>query len=121
VVGDTTYSAVFHGESVRSTILLFLRRKGHCPTSGVVKSGILNVQGKPAVVAHALGGRVRWVSEFKTSLVYQVSSRTARAIQRNPVSKNQKKKKKKKPTKQTKNHKRAGDSSQLDLIHSSTG
>jgi hypothetical protein len=30
------------------------------------------------------------------SLVYRVSSRTARAIQRNPVSKNQKKKKKKK-------------------------
>jgi hypothetical protein len=29
-------------------------------------------------------------SEFKASLVYRVSSRTARAIQRNPVSKNQK-------------------------------
>jgi hypothetical protein len=42
-----------------------------------------------------LGGRGRWISEFKTSLVYKVSSRTARAIQRNPVSKNQKKKKKK--------------------------
>jgi hypothetical protein len=34
------------------------------------------------------------ISEFKVSLVYKVSSRTARAIQRNPVSKNQ-------PTKQT--------------------
>jgi hypothetical protein len=34
-----------------------------------------------------------WISEFKASLVYRVSSRTARAIQRNPVSKNQKKKK----------------------------
>jgi hypothetical protein len=43
-----------------------------------------------------LGGRGRWISEFKASLVYKVSSRTARAIQRNPVSKNQKKKKKKK-------------------------
>jgi hypothetical protein len=32
--------------------------------------------------------------EFEASLVYKVSSRTARAIQRNPVSKNQKKKKK---------------------------
>jgi hypothetical protein len=32
----------------------------------------------------------------EVSLVYKVSSRTARAIQRNPVSKNQKKKKKKK-------------------------
>jgi hypothetical protein len=36
-----------------------------------------------------LGGRGRWISEFKTSLVYRVSSRTARATQRNPVSKNQ--------------------------------
>jgi hypothetical protein len=29
-----------------------------------------------------------WISEFKASLVYKVSSRTARAIQRNPVLKN---------------------------------
>jgi hypothetical protein len=29
-------------------------------------------------------------SEFKANLVYRVSSRTARAAQRNPVSKNQK-------------------------------
>jgi hypothetical protein len=34
-----------------------------------------------------LGGRGRWISEFKASLVYKVSSRTARATQRNPVSK----------------------------------
>ena len=31
--------------------------------------------------------------EFKASLVYRVSSRTARAIQRNPVSKKNQKKK----------------------------
>jgi hypothetical protein len=31
------------------------------------------------------GGRDRWISEFKASLVYRVSSRTARATQRNPV------------------------------------
>jgi hypothetical protein len=43
-----------------------------------------------------LGGRGRWISEFEASLVYRVSSRKARDIQRNPVSKNQKKKKKKK-------------------------
>jgi hypothetical protein len=43
-----------------------------------------------------LGGRGRRISEFEASLVYKVSSRTARATQRNPVSKNQKKKKKKK-------------------------
>jgi hypothetical protein len=40
-----------------------------------------------------LGGRGRQISEFEASLVYKVSSRTARAIQRNPVLKNQKKKK----------------------------
>jgi hypothetical protein len=42
-----------------------------------------------------LGGRGRQISEFKVSLVYKVSSRTARATQRNTVSKNQKKKKNK--------------------------
>jgi hypothetical protein len=44
-----------------------------------------------------LGGRGRWVSEFEASLFYKVSSRTAKAIQRNPVSQN-----KTKQTKQTK-------------------
>jgi hypothetical protein len=38
----------------------------------------------------ALGGRGRWISEFEASLVYRVSSWTARATQRNPVSKKQK-------------------------------
>jgi hypothetical protein len=33
-----------------------------------------------------LGGRGRWISEFEASLVYKVSSRTARATLRNPVS-----------------------------------
>jgi hypothetical protein len=32
-----------------------------------------------------LGGRGRWISEFKASLVYRVSSRTSKAIHRNPV------------------------------------
>jgi hypothetical protein len=41
-----------------------------------------------------LGGRGRQISEFEASLVYKVSSRTART-QRNPVLKKQKKKKKK--------------------------
>jgi hypothetical protein len=45
------------------------------------------------VVAHAFnpkhsGGRGKWISEFEASLVYRVSSRTARATQRNPVLKN---------------------------------
>jgi hypothetical protein len=42
-----------------------------------------------------LGGRGRWISEFKANLVYRVISRTARAIQRNPVLKKPLKKKKK--------------------------
>jgi hypothetical protein len=42
-----------------------------------------------------LGGRGRRISEFEASLVYRVSSRTARATQRNPVSKNPKKTKNK--------------------------
>jgi hypothetical protein len=44
-----------------------------------------------------LGGRGRWISEFEASLVYRVSSRTARTTQRNPVLKN-KNKTNKKPT-----------------------
>jgi hypothetical protein len=43
-----------------------------------------------------LGGRGRLISEFKASLVYRMSSRTARAIQRNTVSKKKKKEKKRK-------------------------
>jgi hypothetical protein len=35
-----------------------------------------------------LGGRGRWISEFEASLVYRVSSRIARDIQRNPLLKN---------------------------------
>jgi hypothetical protein len=42
-----------------------------------------------------LGGRGRRISEFEASLVYKMSSRTARAIQRNPVSKKQNKNKQK--------------------------
>ena len=34
-----------------------------------------------------------WISEFKASLVYNVSSRTARTIQRNPVSNKKKERK----------------------------
>jgi hypothetical protein len=42
-----------------------------------------------------LGGRGRQNTEFEASLVYKVSSRTARATQRNPVSKNKTKQKQK--------------------------
>jgi hypothetical protein len=47
------------------------------------------------VVAHTFGPSTQEAEagrflEFETSLVYKVSSRTARAIKRNPVSKEQK-------------------------------
>jgi hypothetical protein len=46
-----------------------------------------------------LGGRGKRISEFEASLVYRVSSRTARATQRNPVSKNKTKQNKTKQNK----------------------
>jgi hypothetical protein len=49
-----------------------------------------------------LGDRGRGISGFEASLVYRVSSRTARAIQRNPVLKKKPKKQKSKKTKQKK-------------------
>jgi hypothetical protein len=49
-----------------------------------------------------LGGRGRQISEFEASLVYKVSSRTARATQRNPVSKKKEKKRKEKKRKEKK-------------------
>jgi hypothetical protein len=67
-----------------------------------------------------LGGRGRWISKFEASLVYKVSSRTARAIQRNPVSKNQKNKTKQNKTKnqkpKTKKTKTLLGSSKVHLI-----
>jgi hypothetical protein len=38
-----------------------------------------------------LGGRGKRISEFEASLVYRVSSRTAKTIQRNSVSKKKRK------------------------------
>jgi hypothetical protein len=57
------------------------------------------------VVAHVqlLGGRSRQISEFEANLVYRGSSRTARTIQRNPVSKKTKQNK----TKQNKKRKQS--------------
>jgi hypothetical protein len=45
----------------------------------------------PALGSQHLGGRDRRISEFQDSLVYKVSSRKARATQKNPVLKNKKK------------------------------
>ena len=47
-----------------------------------------------------LGGRGKQISEFESSLVYRVSSRTARAEQRTLSRKTKKKKKKKKKRKE---------------------
>ena len=50
------------------------------------------------MVAHAFNPstqevRGRWISELEASLVYKVNFRTARATQRNPVSKKKQKQK----------------------------
>ena len=58
-----------------------------------------------------MGGRGRWIFDFEASLVYKVSSRTARPTQRNPVSKSlplQKKSGKKREGKGGKGVKRRG-------------
>jgi hypothetical protein len=57
-----------------------------------------------------LGGSGRRISEFEASLVYEVSSRIARAIQRNPVSKTKQNKTKKKQTNNNKKKKRMEES-----------
>jgi hypothetical protein len=49
-----------------------------------------------------MGGRGRLISEFKASLVYRVSSKTASAIQRNPVLENKNKKQNKQQQQQNK-------------------
>ena len=49
-----------------------------------------------------MGGRGRQISEFKANLGYRVSPRTAKATQRNPVSKKKKQKKKKRKRKKKK-------------------
>jgi hypothetical protein len=64
-----------------------------------------------------LGGRGRRrISEFKVSLVYKVSSRTARAAQRNPVSK---KTKQNKTNKNPKNQKNKEPTARVGMIQTS--
>jgi hypothetical protein len=64
------------------------------------------------LLSQHLGGRGRWISEFQASLAYRVSSRTARAIQRNPVSENKKTKTKTK----TKTKKKKGFGYQVVVV-----
>jgi hypothetical protein len=69
---------------------------------------VFKINTLPGVVAHSFKPSTReaeaeaggFLSLRSVSLVYKVSSRTARAIQRNPVSKKQKTKNKQKNTKQ---------------------
>lgn len=51
-----------------------------------IRSYELEVSNKLGVVTHAFNPRGRQISEFETILVYTVSSRITRGIQRNPVS-----------------------------------
>jgi hypothetical protein len=59
-----------------------------------------------------LGGKGRWISEFEASLVYKVSFRTTRPIQRNPLSKTNKQTNKKR--KQTKKQVTADDGKNVE-------
>jgi hypothetical protein len=55
--------------------------------------GLVETRGQPLIPA--LGRQRHAISEFEASLLYKVSSRTARAIQRNPIVKKNKKRKRK--------------------------
>jgi hypothetical protein len=57
------------------------------------------------------------IFEFEASLVYTVSSRTAKAIQRNPVSKNKTKQNKTKQNKQTNKPKQNKKQFQQHVLH----
>jgi hypothetical protein len=52
----------------------------------VKKYAILSGRGGARLYSQHSGGRGRRISEVEASLVYRVSSRTAKATQRNPVS-----------------------------------
>jgi hypothetical protein len=60
-----------------------------------------------------LGGRGRQISKYEASLIYKVNSRTARAIQRNPVSKNKTKQNKTKQNKTKQNKTKHNKTKQL--------
>ena len=70
-----------------------------------IKTNLKLGSGGTRLWSQHLGGRGKRISEFKDSLVYRVSSRTARATQTNPVSKNKNKNKKRTKTKNKKRKK----------------
>jgi hypothetical protein len=68
-----------------------------------------------------LGSRGRWISEFEASLVYKVSSWTARATQRNPVLKQTNKQtNKQKNNQKTRTTKKDPNLCQFDIKPAST-
>jgi hypothetical protein len=68
-------------------LLSFISIYNYCQLKTKAKAG----QQWQIPLISVLGGRGRWISEFKASLVYKVSCRTARATLRNPVSENKNK------------------------------
>jgi hypothetical protein len=61
-----------------------------------LENSALQDSGGAHLYSQHMGGKGRQISEFEVSLVYRVNSKTARTIQRNPVSENQKEKGKRK-------------------------
>ena len=72
-----------------TTILPYFARSQKEDPSGKITSEA--GRGGEGLQSQHSGGRGRQISEFKASLIYKVSSRTARAIKRNPVLKKQNK------------------------------
>jgi hypothetical protein len=83
-----------------------------CPRGGIRKYSRTHFQeqqpgsGGKSLLSQHLGGRGRQISEFEARLVYRVSSRTARATQKNPVLKNQTNKQTNKQKQTNKNKKK---------------
>jgi hypothetical protein len=76
-------------------VCIYVGQRTASSTNGNKKIGCPRVEGQKS---QHLGGRGRQISEFEPSLVYRVSSRTARAIQRNPVLRKPKRKQTNKQT-----------------------
>jgi hypothetical protein len=62
-----------------------------------------------------LGGRGKWISEFKASLVYRVLGQPG--LQRNPVSKNKNKKQTKQKQNKTKQEKEKEEKEIGKILH----
>jgi hypothetical protein len=105
---EYTFFSLFHGPC--SKIDHIFSHKKTIPLTIDSKPGMMDHPFKPQ---HS-GGRGRQISESQASLVYKVSSRTARAIQRNPVLKKQNKTNKQTKTKQNKTKQRTEKQKTID-------